>query len=122
VGDWDINVDPAVEGGTRLRNSVSPLQNDEVGLGSFYVPIAGDYTLTFTYAKGNAYGRYGWIIDGTPKTIVEGYAAASYDNIGTVTMAALTKAVHFISLATPSKHASSSGYNIQIMYAKIVKD
>lgn len=123
VGTWELNANPAVEGGSRIRNAGAIAALDELGLGSFYVPIAGDYTLTFTYAKGNNYGRYGWIIDGTPLAFVEGYnAAATYDNIGTVALTSLTKALHFLALYIPSKHASSSDFNAQIMYAKIVMD
>lgn len=122
INTWTKSANAGYDLAAGLRNQTTPVINDAVGLGSFFVPYAGDYTVYAIVATTGAFGKMHFMLNGVDSGNVDLYSAGTvYNAILTGTLAALTKGEKTISIKAVSKNASSSGYALALEALKVVR-
>jgi len=110
VGTWSISNTNTLWSGDYLTNG-SPAINQHAAIGSFYVPVAGTYTLVLIGETAPSMGIHHFIVNGSDVAQIDGYSASQVLNtIQTVSLGTLTVGAKILSIKMASKHASSTGY------------
>jgi len=123
VGTWAVVSDTAaVWLGGQLHNSPGSV-NDEVGIGQFYVPASGDYTVYSLTKKGADQGIIHAFINGVDLGTYDTYnGSITYNNLGSISLGTLTSGLKALSLKIATKNGSSSGYNVFICSLLVMRD
>jgi hypothetical protein len=113
VGTWALAQAGTYIGGGAYTNQASAAQNDAI---TFELPLAaGTWDLRVIYRAITNGAIITAALDGTTVGTIDTYAVAAPNQTGTVTgISVATSGVKTLSLTAATKHASSSGYRLDI--------
>lgn len=122
AGTWAIDDNVVFWIGSKLTNTAASAVNDEIAIGSFYVPEATGYTLHLLHIANTVYGKAHFLINGVDEAEIDLYAGSqTLNNISSVSLGTLTVGQKIISIKISDKNASSSGYDADLYAVVIVK-
>lgn len=106
--------------GDTVQNTATGTINDEIGLGSFFIPTDGIYTIDILGVTGGESGISHVLIDSVDKGTIDWYGVGS-NNARLTGSLTLTKGAVAISLKMASKNASSTAYRLYLQSVIIHK-
>lgn len=122
AGTWDTATHASDWLGKYLRNFTTHAINDRVGIGNFFVPVAGTYTAYLIATTDSTHGMAHFIINGTDCAQIDCYSAvAAHNAVLSASLGTLTVGQKNLSISVDSKHASSTDYNMAFQAIIIVK-
>jgi len=121
LGTWTRTADEYFAGGGIVDNDGTRDQNDELGLGTFFIPTTGTYTAYLIFITGGVFGEAHIMIDGADEGTIDCYGGAVNTVIDSVTLGSLTAGIHSISIKAVDKNGSATAYKLAIHGIAIVK-
>jgi len=113
AGTWDFDLLNDYSSGVGIKNTTGA-DNDEYGLGCFYLPEAVAVTADVLYTQSTNKGIFDLIVDDSSAGTIDMYGATSFSTTDTISIGNLTKGLHGLRFKVSSKNASSSDHKLVI--------
>jgi len=122
AGEWAVSTSPSLWAGCHLY-SIGDAINASVGIGSFYVPSSGTYTLYHLGQKSSSNGIASYVINGAAEGTIDWYHSSTLNNVlQSVSLGTLTTGLKAVKVTVGSKNASSSAYGMEISSIIVMRD
>ena len=122
AGVWNVQTNAGFYMGKYLQ-SANHAQNDEVAIGSMFLPEDAQYTAYILCQTGTNFGEMHFLLNDTDEGDIDMYQAAggTANELESTSLGSLSAGVYSVVLKISDKNAASSDYNCFVQNIAIAK-